>query len=310
MRHSEKHGVRRIALSDKPIFDKAYSTLKKPLADQCFSMIYIWSSQLNMRRAEINGNLCVFADFEGSTAIWGPVIGGEKLQETTDICFSIADELNAENVPGRETKLLYLPEELAEEYSGLKGYEASHQSQDYVYNTQDLIELKGGRYRDKRNMINNFLSSYKPEVELYSAEKHKKGCLELLRAWRKQKAETTVISKELKFQFETETRIANDTVGLAGQLGLKGIVVIIDGKIQGMTFGNEVNAEMCSIIVEKTNLSIKGLPQYIYNEFVKRCWRSCKYVNAQEDMGVAYLKSTKLSYHPAFLIKSFTVKRK
>ncbi len=307
---AEKHGVKRIELSDRPIFDKAYSTLKKPLADQCFSMIYIWSSQLNMRWASINNNLCLFADFEGSTVIWGPIIGGEKLQETTETCFSIADELNTENKLSGETKLCYLPEELAEEYSALKGYETAHQSQDYVYNIQDLIELKGGKYRDQRNMLNNFLSNYKPEVELYSAEKHKKGCLELLRAWKALKAESMSISNDLKFQFETEARIAKDTIGLAEQLGLKGIVIIIDGKIQGMTFGNEVNAEMCSIIVEKTNLRIRGLPQYIYRAFVKMCWSSCKYVNAQEDMGVAYLARSKLNYHPAVMIKSYTVKRK
>ena len=307
---ADKYNIKRIEISDREVFDNAYSTLKKPLADQCFPMIYIWDSQLNMRWASINSNLCLFADFEGSTVIWGPIMGGNKLQETTDTCFSILDELNRKKRIDAKPKLCYLPEELADDYARLNGYEVLPQSQDYVYNTQDLIELKGSAYKDKRNLISNFLSSHNPTVELYSSDRHEKGCLELLKQWKQQKAESQSIGKEMKFQFESETRITKDTIRLSGALGLKGLVVIIDGKIQGMTFGNVVNKEMCSVIVEKTNLNIKGLPQFIYNEFVKRCWSSHKYVNAQEDMGVEYLKTAKLSYHPAFLIKSHTVMRK
>lgn len=294
------YGVKVIELSDKPFFERAYSSLKMPLADQDFSMIYIWDKLINIRWFPLNGNLCAFADFGGSTVLWGPVIGGGKLKETLSACFSLL---------GKDGRLCYLPEELYDEYSELEGFKLVSQSQEYIYSVKDLVELKGGRYGKKRNLINHFLSNYRPMVEVFDSERHRKGCLELLDVWKRQKAESSSINKSIRFQFNTEARLARETVILADELGLKGLVVVIDGRIQGMTFGSLLNADTCSVIVEKTNLMFKGLPEFIFSEFLKRCWGSCTFVNAQEDMGVEYLKSAKMSYHPVRLLKSYMVVR-
>ncbi|MBI4439152.1 DUF2156 domain-containing protein [Candidatus Woesearchaeota archaeon] len=297
-----------IELSDREVFAKAYGGLSMPLADQSFEMMYIWSSALGMRWAEINGNICVFARFEGSYVIWGPVIGGGSLQQSMDEAFLILDRLNR-NDAGKG-RLCYLPAELEPVYSSLSGYRTVHQNQDYVYLSSELAGLEGGAYRKKRNMINRFLSENRPVVEEFSDSKHLDGCLEILELWRRQKLDAIGDRDDVRFQFDTEFRIAEDTVRLAGALKLRGMVVIIGGKIQGMTFGHALTREMCSIIVEKTNLNIKGLSEYIYREFVRSFWSGCRYVNAQEDMGVDYLRAAKESYHPVMLLKSFSVVRK
>ena len=295
--------LKQLALSDRPVFEKAYSSLEMPLADQDFSMLCIWSRLLDLRWTIINGNVCLFADFQGKTVLWGPVIGGSKLQETVDKCFRILNEINQNNDPA----LCYLPEELFDGYSGLEGYKLIHQSQDYVYDTGDIAMLKGGKYGKKRNMVNYFVSNYSHSVEFYSEKAHKKGCLELLDLWKKQKKASAIIGPNIRFQFLTELKVAKETIELANKIGLKGIVVLVDGKIQGMTFGSQINKETCNVIVEKANRSIKGLSEFIFSEFVRRCWRRFRFVNAQEDMGVEYLREAKLSYHPYAIIKSFTL---
>ncbi len=300
-----KCDLKNVELSDRPFFERAYRSLGMPLADQDFSMICIWNKIINVRWTAINGNLCAFADFCGRTVLWGPVLGGEKLQETMEACFSVLESFNN----GPEARLFYLPEELYDVYSRLKGFRLVHQNQDYIYSSQDLIELKGGKYSKKRNLINYFRSSYNPVVEVFEPSRHSKGCLDLLKLWKKQKKESSTIGKAIKFQFKTELEIAEETIFLAGKLGLKGIVVIIDGKVQGMTFGSSINRDMCNIIVEKTNHSFRGISEFIFSEFIRRCWSSCRYVNAQEDMDVDYLRSVKLSYHPVKLLKSYSLVR-
>ncbi len=300
-----KCSLKNIELSDRSLFEKAYKSLKMPLADQDFSMICIWNRLINVRWTTINGNLCVFADFCGRTVLWGPVIGGDKLQETVEECFSILRQINN----GAEGRLCYLPEELHDIYSRLKGFKLVHQNQDYVYHTQDLIELKGGKYSKKRHLINHFLSNHKPVVEFFDSSRHSKGCFELLKLWKQQKEECSSVSKDIKFQFKTELELAKETISLADKLNLKGIVVLIDRRIQAMSFGSEVNKDMCSIIVEKTNRNFKGVSEFIFAEFLKRCWSSYMYVNAQEDMDVEYLRAAKLSYHPERLLKSYTLVR-
>ncbi len=295
--------LKQLELSDMPVFEKAYSSLRMPLADQDFSMLYIWNRLLKLRWASINGNVCLFADFQGRTVLWGPIIGGKKLQETVDKCFSILQGINQNN----GSALCYLPQELYDVYAGLRGYKLLHQSQDYVYESMDIAMLEGGKYKKKRNMVNYFVSNYNHSVELYSEKTHKKGCLELLDLWKKQKKDSVRIGQDIRFQFLIEIKVAKETIGLANKIGLKGLVVLVDGKIQGMTFGSQLNREVCNVIVEKTNRNIKGLSEFIFTEFVKRCWRSCRFVNAQEDMGVEYLREAKLSYHPYSTIKSFTL---
>ncbi len=294
--------LQEIEFGDRNIFEAAYSSLKAPLADQSFSMIYIWKRQLSLQWAKINNNLCIFGNFLGKRVLWGPVIGGGKLKETLDECFSILDKANQKG----GSRLCYLPEELAEGYRRLNGYKVIPQSQEYVYNIPELVALKGGKYRNKRNSINKLLSNYKPSVEDYKPV-HKKECLGLLERWKSQKEE--LIGENAEEQFRAELKIAEATIRLADALKLKGMVVFIDGKIQAMTFGDALTRNMCSVIVEKTNLRISGLSEFTFTEFLKRHWNGFEWANAQEDMGVPYLMEAKMRYHPAFLIKSFSVVR-
>jgi hypothetical protein len=93
--------------------------------------------------------------------------------------------------------------------------------------------------------------------------------------------------------------------------GLKivGRVVKIDKKIKALTFGFRLAEDTFCILYEITDLSIKGLAQFIFREFCREL-ADYKYINIMDDSGLENLKKVKLSYHPVKLVPAYIVKRK
>ncbi len=288
----------------KKIFDKAYSSLDFPLAEHSFQWVYIWEScYKDIEWAEINGNLCLFLTFEGARCVWGPVLPGKKLEDTMRKCFSLCDSYNASR--GKKTSATYIPEELKEEYSAIEGFELKEQNKDYIYKVKDIIELGGRGYKDKRNKRNFFIKNHKYSAEGYSAAKHRQGCEELLERWKKQKLPS--LNKEDLEKVEEEARINRRAFELAEALGIKGMVVLVDERIEGYIFGERTNNRICTMFFGKSNLEIKGLSQFIYGEFLKRNFSDAELVNDGEDWDVGYLELGKLSYNPERIRKSYTL---
>ena len=298
--------LNKFRLEDRKAFDNAYSSLKIPLAEHSFAWIHLWDGCYHdIEWAEINGNTCLFLTFLGNRYIWGPVLGGNKLPETIKKCFEVCEQFNKENNIREEPAVKYIPEELKEEYGKIKGYRLVDQNQDYLYEREAIIGLKGDNYKSKRNLRNYFLKNYRHKAEEYDKGKHMDGCLKLLDRWKEQKLK--VVNGEHRESLNDEYDANRKALELAQYFGLKGVVVYVDDKIEGYTFGERTNKDICTDFFEKTNLEVKGLSVFIYGELLKLV--DCKYVNAGEDWGVDYLKAIKMSYHPVMIRKSYTLEK-
>jgi hypothetical protein len=93
------------------------------------------------------------------------------------------------------------------------------------------------------------------------------------------------------------------------KLGLIGRVVKIENKIKAFTIGYPLNKDTFCILFEITDLSIKGLSQFIFSRFSAEL-KDYKYINIMDDCGLDNLKQVKSSYHPLKIIPSYIVKRK
>ncbi|MAE43171.1 hypothetical protein CMO93_05345 [Candidatus Woesearchaeota archaeon] len=297
--------LKKFSLDDKESFDKAYSSLKFPLAEHSFSWIYLWDGcYKDIKWTMVNGNLCLFLTFEGNRHVWGPALPGNKLSDTIKICFEICEEYNKDNSINN-TAVMYIPEELKEKYSKLDGFELKEQNRDYIYKRKDIMELKGDKYKSKRNLKNYFIKNYKYKVEKYEKGKHMNGCIELLDKWKKQKL--SVVKKKHHESLDDEYDANLKVLELAERFSLKGIVVHVDDKIEGYTFGEQTNKDTCTDFFEKTNLNIKGLSVLIYGELLKLF--ECEFVNSGEDWDIDYLRKIKMSYHPLQIRKSYMLER-
>ena len=106
-------------------------------------------------------------------------------------------------------------------------------------------------------------------------------------------------SLSIKEVFENYEKL-KDNVKIAG--------VYIDNKLEAFTIGEKINENIALIHIEKANQNIKGLYQYINQQFLLNEFPNVKYVNREEDLGLDGLREAKLSYHPCKFIEKYSIK--
>lgn len=306
----EEGEMREVKLEDMETFQKFFAAVKEPLADTTFTMRFIWAGPLRHTWTIINGNLCVFGYDKGKHVLWGPPVGGTKLAETIAECFRIVEDMNKAYGIDSKAAAIYIPECLKSEYeavAGKLGCALDYWTQDYVYRTKDLIELKGPNFDSKRNKVNFFMKNYDYSVEEFDFSKHFDDCMRLTELWEQHKED--VGDGSWRREIGAETEVARTLLKFPRELGVNGIVLKVDGSVAGYSLGEHLADGVCSNIVEKTNPAINGAAQYIFREFA-RFWSLYEFLNAQDDFGVDYLKRVKLSYHPVKLIASYSLEKK
>ncbi|MBI2144394.1 DUF2156 domain-containing protein [Candidatus Woesearchaeota archaeon] len=301
---------RNVSIRHKAVFQNFFRAVEEPLADTTFTMRHIWAGPMKHTWTVINGNLCVFGFLKDRHVLWGPPVGGGKLGETIAVCFDHVEMLNKRAGAVAKPAAIYIPDCLKSEYESVANElscSLGYWTQDYVYRTQDLIGLKGGQFDSKRHKANFFMKNYDYAVEEFDFKKHASECLELIDLWREQKEET--IPDSCRYEIDSETEVAKKLVGSSPELGVKGIVVKVDGKVAGISLGEPLTASMCSNIIEKTNPALNGASEFIFREFARHL-SSYEFLNAQDDFNVDYLKRVKLSYHPVKLLTSYCLEKK
>lgn len=303
--------LRQIKLEDKGLFEEFMNAVKEPLADTSFTMRLIWAEQLRHTWAIINGNLCVFGFLKDRHVVWGPIINREgsatALKDTLERCFAVVDELNRSEGINYAPKIIYIPEYLKEQYEQLPGFSLSEWSQDYVYNTKDLLELPGKEYHSKRRELNIFCRNKSIKSEPYSFSSHSQKCIELVERWKKGK-EGSITGQWDSYALTTEAEVAKRLILLSNHLDVRGAVVKSDEKVVGLALGEALGGSMASKIIQKTDFSYRGASEFVFREFARQ-WKEKQYIDAQDDFGVEYLRKMKLAYHPTKLIKCYALEK-
>lgn len=171
---------------------------------------------------------------------------------------------------------------------------------DYIYLTQDLIELKGRAYHSKKNHLNYFLKTYEYEyVEMTSdmADDAMKFIAEF-------NARKEVPEHEMEM-LKMEEQAMEDVFRNLEKVGYSAGAILIDGKIEAIAIGGQLGRNMITEHVEKANVNYRGLYQAINNEFCRNVASKAKYINREEDMGIPNLRKAKLSYKPVKLLEKY-----
>ena len=230
-----------------------------------------------------------------------PPLGKELDEETIKAAFEIMNTYN-------ENKDVSRIENIEQEDIGFYkdlGYQAYLKSKDYLYKTQDLIGLRGNRFKSKRALCNYFKKNYKYRFVKYQEQSYN-DCQKLVKSWRG--------SRLKKYNDDIYTAMLEQS-GSAFKhllenfkfLGAVGFLVQAQGEVKACSFGYKLNNETFCIIFEIADLNIKGISQFIFREFCRKN-DNFKFINAMDDSGLENLRKVKLSYHPCKLEESFCVK--
>ena len=206
---------------------------------------------------------------------------------------------------------IYLADEEAVDYLHLKespDFDVVEQEdlKDYLYLGEAMRTLSGKKLHKKKNHLNAFMKEYEGRYEY-----RRLCCLdrdviwEFLDRWRQDKGED--VEEHLDYEVEGIHEILKHCCEL--QVRMAG--VFIDGKLEAFTIGSFNPLENMAIIhIEKANAQIRGLYQFINQQFLVNEFPDAELVNREDDLGQEGLRKAKMSYNPYGFARKYLVMQK
>lgn len=267
-------------LKDRELFERFQKKYPPVSGELTFANTFLWRRFDHAEFSLVHGNLCLLLKPINEPAFFLPPLGENQVKETLEICLRDAPRISR------------VPEWFVKKYCGGLRAEPDRDNFDYVYLAKDLAELKGKKYDGKRNRIRKFTRQHSFQYMKLTAA-HLKACAALFEEWIKGKSVQRTIWEELLKNYE--------------DLKLTGGAIVTGDKIVAVSIGEKLNDETAIIYFEIAHPGYEGLAQLMNQEFVKNEWVDLKFINREQDMGIAGLRAAKLSYHPHHFVRKFNV---
>ncbi|WP_269471888.1 DUF2156 domain-containing protein [Methylomusa anaerophila] len=284
------------------MFDSFFRQRRYENAHFNFTNLFMWRHAYNIRWTVIDQHLCIKACFGTYNFALQPFGGDDGVE---DVLAQMEGYFAANGWPfilGDVEKFML---DILENWRpGYFTFTADRDNFDYVYNRQDLAELKGRKYHGKKNHINSFIRMY-PDYQYYPLTDEWVGhCIINIFEWCAQKGcdEDPMLLNEKQAIIEVLQNYQ--------ALNLTGALITVNNKVEAFTFGEQLNDDTAVIHVEKASPDIRGIYPLINQKFCRHAWQSVSYINREEDMGVPGLRKAKESYYPAKMTEKYTVKIK
>jgi hypothetical protein len=279
---------RPLIFADKERLDRLFAQLQPRISELTFAGLYLFRHAHTYRLTLVNDALVILGRNYAGTPFFFPPLGG-------DIATAL-DRLFADQLP-----LYGADESFVASYLTGRPCEvvADRDSADYLYRREDLATLQGKRYHKKKNRLNVFIKHYPYVVAPYGPE-YRDGCRALLAAWREER----MLEGE-NLSLEREAQATAEALEYAAELGLAGLVVLVEGGVKGFVLGERLNQETSVCHFEKADPQMEGLSQLLDREFNRLLFTDCTYVNREQDLGDEGLRMAKSTYHPIELIAKY-----
>lgn len=298
----------RITIENRPLLERYLQGFEYKTSGLSFSSLYMWRD-INRFSWEVIGDyLCIAAishlpEDKKAPFLFPPLTAGRF--NYTSLRETILEAKRRFEEKGADFSIRLIPFHMLEcldmAFKDEMRYIPDRPNYDYVYLKKDLVDLSGRSYHSKKNHLNYFLKNYDYVYEKLTSEMTDEAMDFIVKFNEVKDAPEEEMELLMMEQAAMKDVLLNlDTVGYLGG------VIRIDGKIQALTIGGYLGKNAVTVHVEKANIAYRGLYQAINNEFCKRIPGHIKFVNREEDMGIAGLRKAKLSYKPVKLIEKYT----
>jgi hypothetical protein len=262
-----------------------FSELKDGLSELTFASIYLFR---NIHRYEISRleNNLLFLKGNDNGKIFFMLPFGIPQKNTLDELFDKYISLKC--VSQRQVVIL----EQA-------GYEVKEDRDnfDYIYLKEELANLPGKKYHKKRNLIRAFINNYNYEGRPFLDE-YIDDAVNILDQWHQ---------KQVK---AGDYDAAKEALQFFSELKLCGALYYIEGKPAAYVLGEELGDGISyAIHFEKAINYYKGIYQFINKSFSSLLPDKYKYINREQDLGIAGLRQAKMTYRPHKLLKKYRVSK-
>lgn len=274
--------------------------------DSVFLDSFIWREYYNVRYA-ISDNKAILwlMDLDGKTGSAMPICSEEDLEY---YFWKLVEYFNTEL---KAPLYINLADEEAVEQLGLKNmpdkFKITEQVdlKDYLYDGNAMRTLSGKKLHKKKNHLNAFKREYEGRYEYRRLCCSDRGDVwKFLDRWREEKGE------EVEEHLDYEVRGIHEILKNCSLLNVRMSGVYIDGHLEAFTIGSYNPLEQMAVIhIEKANPEIRGLYQFINQQFLIEEFPEAVLINREDDLGLEGLRKAKLSYNPIDYARKYQVEQ-
>ncbi len=292
---------RKPEISDKNEIKNILEKEKNIHAESAFGTWLLWSNSLNIEICRLGNiifkkfgtgiNNTVFEFPRGTTSI-------NELKEAILMLIGYAQKLKLPEFKFTEllgSEILRLQSAFPEKFK----ITANRNKYEYIYKAKDLALLPGKKYHGKKNHISKFSKTYDWHYKPLRYE-NKEKYMSFIENWFKKRLSPEKTKKDKEYM---AIKCAIDNME---NLNLAGGTIEIQGKIIAFTMGERINDKIFLTHFEKALPEYSAAYSVINREFAKALLdKNYHFINREEDMGIAGLRKSKLSYKPAALLPKY-----
>jgi uncharacterized protein len=286
-----------IDLGDRSILFDAFWQYQPECSEMNFTNLLMWQAHYDTQWSKYKDWLFFIFNKQGSGL--EPIGPPSRLEPTTALLKYLKE------IYSQDARLERTDKRLISELNGDPQFiiEQTRDHYDYVYRSEDLIQLVGRKHDAKRNHINTF---YKNNEFIYRdiGVTDLEGCREVADRW------CAVHRCNEDMNLIDEYSAVTSAINNYNDLGLKGGLIEINNRIEAFTIGEMLNKATVVVHVEKANGEIRGLYAAINQLFVKNTWPQVLYINREQDLGEPQLRKAKESYYPDHMVEKFRIRLK
>ena len=262
-----------------------------------FANLNLWGHQ---KAAFLHGCAVFFSHFQGRSVYLCPIGSGDKKAAVE----SILHDAQARGIPCRITGITPSDkEELEQLFPGTFLFCHNRDSFDYVYDINDLADLRGRKFQSKRNHFNRFCSEHPDHQVLPLSEELMPAVKQFVERWfARRQAEDPL--GDYFFERLALSRAFNHW----RNLGMEGIVLMDDGEILAVTMGSRLSPDTFDIHFEKAREDVSGAYNAInchFARYLRLKYPDVKFMNREDDVGLQGLRNAKLSYRPHHMVEKY-----
>jgi hypothetical protein len=289
---------RQIELADREIIHSAFQAYQPQTSELTFTNLFMWRHYYRFRWSMYGDYLVVFSNPLG----WGyslmlPVGPAPRNRIMEDLLkWMKSEKEDYESCIGRADDRLVQEIQSDSRYS----IEKIPDHFDYLYRTQDLIELNGRKYHGKKNHLNRFRKQFEFEYRPIT-DALREPCIHVLKRWCNWKEcdKNPIIRAEFEAVHEALLHF--------NSLKLDGGSVLVNNEIVAFSLGEMLNAQTAVIHAEKADPRIPELFTVINQQFCEHQYSPVPFINREQDLGQPGLRRAKRSYHPVQMIEKYRI---
>ena len=287
----------RLTPADKDTYNRILFASTERGCEYSFANLFLWGHQ---KVALFPDCAAIFSHFHGHSVYPCPIGTRNK----APLIEAILQDARDRGIPCRITGITPADKaELETLFPGKFLFCPNRNFFDYVYDINDLADLRGRKFQSKRNHFNRFCTEHPDHQAVPLCADLLPRIREFVDGWYTRRRES-----DPQGDYMLENLAIDRVFQHYEELGMEGIALMDGGEILAMTMGSRLSENTFDIHFEKALEAVPGAYNAVNCHFAR--YLRLKYpevtcLNREDDMGLEGLRTAKLSYRPHHMVEKY-----